>query len=65
MTGTPEADHNYMIKSNGLSVMTAMTILNTSNSKISVVIAYFNAMIVITSFTLVFIFKYMTKYQTQ
>tara|TARA_B110000285_G_C14514084_1_gene333620 strand:- start:257 stop:466 length:210 start_codon:yes stop_codon:yes gene_type:complete len=30
----------------------------------NVVIAYFNAMIVITSMTLVFIFKYMTKYQT-
>lgn len=41
-----------------------MTILNASDNKINVVIAYFNAMIVITAMTLVFIFKYMTKYQT-
>ena len=45
-------------------MLQALTILNASDNKINVVIAYFNAMIVITSMSLVFIFKYMTKYQT-
>ena len=45
-------------------MLNVLTFLNVSDTPWKVVVVYFNCMIVVTGLTLLFIFRYMTKYRT-
>ena len=70
LSGDPTPDDDYHLSKvypdtseQVNSVLYVITFLNISGNRWKVFTVYFNCMIVVTSFTLIFIFKYMTKYQ--